>query len=253
MRLAIAAAGLVALTSITAAQTTRRDTPVPFAVGETLTYDVTYSSYLVAGTAVSKVEGRRSVSGASSYDIVVEGRPIPMLASLYSLSYRMQTFLDTATLLPHRSALNVQEGVRKRTSRTMFDRTANRAFFEVEMPDGKDQFTFDVPQQVQDGLSALYVFRTMSIKQGDTFSLPVADEGSLYMVNARVGAPERLAVPLGTFDAVPLNITVVDETGKPAANNAAIWISTDSRRLPLKMQADLTVGTFVLLLRTATP
>jgi len=253
MRLAVAAAGLVALTSIAAAQTTRRDTPVPFAVGETLTYDVTYSSYLVAGTAVSKVEGRRSVSGASSYDIVVEGRPVPMLASLYNLYYRMETFLDAATLLPHRSALNVEEGARERISRTTYDRTANRGFFEVETPEGRDQFTFEVPQQVQDGLSALYVFRTMSIKQGDTLSLPVADEGSLYRVNARVGAPERLAVPLGTFEAVPLNVSVLDPDGRPAANNAAIWISTDSRRLPLKMQADLAVGTFVLLLRTATP
>ena len=62
---------------------------MPFAVGETLTYDVTYSSYLVAGTAVSRVASRRTISGSSSYYIVVEGRPIPMLASLYNLFYNM--------------------------------------------------------------------------------------------------------------------------------------------------------------------
>jgi hypothetical protein len=33
--------------------------------------------------------------------------------------------------------------------------------------------------------------------------------------------------------------------------NLAIWIADDAQRLPLKLQADLAVGGFVLLLRDA--
>ncbi len=248
----VAAAAAAALSSIAAAQQAPRDTAVPFGVGETLTYDVTYATMLTAGTAVSKVEARQSSSARSSYQIVVEGRPVPMLAKLYNLYYRMETLLDTVTLLPHRMSLYSEEGTRRRTSTTRFDRSSNTAFFEVQS-DTKTAFTFDVPLQIQDGLSALYVLRTMSIKPGDTFSLPVVDEGSLYRVSARVGPPEQVVVPLGTFEGVRLDVSIVDAEGQMAAKNAGVWVSTDSRRLPLKMQADLAVGSFVLLLRSAAP
>ena len=225
---------------------------MPFAVGETLTYDVTYASMLTAGTAISRIESRQATASRTSYQIVVEGRPIPVFQKLYNLYYRMETLLDTTTLLPHRVSMYSEEGTRKRTSTTRFDRGSNRAFFEVQT-DTKAEATIDVPEQIQDGLSSLYVLRTMSINPGDAFSLPVLDEGSLYRVNASVGPPEQVAVPLGTLEAVKLNVSILDPENQPVAQNAAVWVTTDRQRLPIKMQADLAVGSFVLLLRSATP
>jgi hypothetical protein len=231
----------------------RVEAAVPFAVGERLAYDVTYSSYLVAGTAVTTVQDKRPASpGGPSYSIVVEGRPIPMLANLYRLYYKMDTLLDSVTLLPHRGSIYTEEGPRKRTASTRFDRATNKALFEVQA-ETSGRLEFDVPPQVQDGLSALYVLRTMTFKPGDTISLPVADEGVVYTLRASVAGTERVSVPLGEFNASILKVAITDPNGQPAAANAAMWISTDTRRLPLKMQADLAVGSFVLLLRTASP
>lgn len=255
MRFALlATAGLAILTALPAAQPARSRTEaaVPFLVGETLTYDVAFGTYLVAGTAITKVQERRAVTDGASYVISVEGRPIPLLSRLYNLLYRMETMLDSATLLPHRVSMYSEEGARRRTSTTRFDRGAARGFLEVEA-ETRGTAEFEVPPQVQDGLSALFVLRTMSIKSGDTFALPVADEGTLYTVRASVGPTEPVTVPLGGFNAAPLSLTIVDGAGQPAATNAAVWISTDGRRLPVKMQAELPVGSFVLLLRQATP
>src|SRR3954462_15337289 len=77
----------------------RVESTVPFKVGETLTFDVSWSSFMVAGTAVSTVRERRpSASNASAYYIVAEGRPLPLVAQLYALYYKMDTLLDTSTL-----------------------------------------------------------------------------------------------------------------------------------------------------------
>ena len=47
------------------------DLPVPFKVGEVLTYDVSWSSYLTAGTATMTVKDRHAVGGgAFVYDFV---------------------------------------------------------------------------------------------------------------------------------------------------------------------------------------
>jgi hypothetical protein len=251
----LAATGLALLASFSGAQPARPqrvEAAVPFAVGERLTYDVTYSSYLVAGTAVTTVQDKRPLPEGTSYNISVEGRPVPLLANLYRLYYKMDTMLDSVTLLPHRGSLYTEEGTSKRTTTTRFDRTARKASFEVQA-ETSGRLDFDIPQQVQDGLSALYVLRAMTFKPGQTVTIPVADEGMIYSVRVDVGATERLRVPLGDFNALLLKVGITDAKGQPAAANTALWISTDSRRLPLKMQADLAVGSFVLLLRTATP
>jgi hypothetical protein len=104
---------------------------------------------------------------------------------------------------------------------------------------------------VQDGLATLYTLRARTFTPGERVTVPVADEGTLYTVNFDVSGPEPLKVPLGQMDAWNLRITILDPSNQPVGKNIAAWISTDSRRLPLKLQADLPVGNFILALRTA--
>jgi hypothetical protein len=225
---------------------------VPFGVGETLTYDVRYASYLVAGSAVARVQEKRSSPGTSPYYIVAEGKPIPMLATLYRMYYRMDTLLDSVTLLPHRTSVHTEEGSRKRSTQTLFDRTTGKGVIDVQA-DTTSRVEFDVPPQVQDGLSALYVLRAMTFKTGDRITLPVADDGLIYSTRVEVVGSERVTVPFGAMDASVLRLSITDPDGRPAATNTAIWISTDARRLPVKIQTELPIGTFVLMLRQTSP
>ena len=56
---------------------------------------------------------------------------------------------------------------------------------------------------------------------------------------------------MGQVDAWKLRITILDYDNQPVGNNIGAWISTDARRLPVKLQADLPVGNFALALRSA--
>ena len=228
----------------------RADATVPFKVGETLTYDVTWSSYLVAGSATASVKERRPSASSSAYYIVAEGRPLALLQKIYNIYYRMETLVDSASLLSHRTSLESQVGSSQRLATTTFDRATRRAVHEdkAETPPRVD---FPVPAQIQDGLSALYSLRASPLKTGQRVAMPVADGGAIYNVTMDVGAVERLRVPAGDMGAWNVKVTITDAKGQPAATNAAVWISNDARRLPLKMQAGLPVGDFVLALRDA--
>ncbi len=235
----------------------RRDAAVPFAVGETLTYDVTWSTYLVAGSATARVTEKRpsaaspASASASVYHIVAEGRPIPLLSRLYNLYYKMDTLLDSVTLLPERGSLYAEEGGQKATTITQFDRKANRARFEVQAPaPAGGQVEFPIPPQAQDGLSTLYVLRAMTFKPGETVTLPVADSGAVYSARLDIGAVEKVRVPYGEREAWKVAVNVTDAQGAAVTKNGAVWISTDARRLPLKLQGELPVGYFVLVLRS---
>ena len=258
MRVVLAAAlGLVTLAStsgsfpsLSAQRSAAREAAVPFKVGETLTYDVTWSSFLVAGTAVSTVSSKRPSSGSTAYTIIAEGRPLPALSRLYNLYYKMDTFLDSVTLLPHQASLYAEEGASRRVAAVRFERKARRAFYEVQS-ETIARFDFEVPPQVQDGLSVLYVLRAMTFKAGERITLPIVDRGALYQLQVEPVSRARVRVPFGDMDAWNLKTSILDAEGRPSVNDAAVWISTDARRLPLKLQAELPVGNFVLALRDA--
>lgn len=223
---------------------------MPFQVGETLTFDVSWAGYLVAGTATSRVVEKRPSSSSNAYYIVAEGRPLPLIARLYALYYKMDSLLDSYTTLSHRTSLYIEEGTRKRTSTTVFNRSTRRAQIEVrDTVTHKDDFA--VPQNVQDGLATLYALRGRQLRAGERISIPVADDGSLYTAHFDVQPPEMVSVPLGRVNAWNLRITILDVNRQPVGSNIAAWISTDARRLPVKLQADLPVGSFALALRSA--
>ncbi|MGC4085026.1 MAG: DUF3108 domain-containing protein [Vicinamibacterales bacterium] len=180
--------------------------------------------------------------------IVAEGRPIPLVARFYSVYYKMDSLLDSFSALSQRTSLYTEEGTRKLYASTLFNRAAGRAQYEQQ---DQAALQFPIPRNVQDGLATLYTLRSHTFKAGDSLTIPVADDGLLYTVRFDVGAPASLKVPLGQMDAWPLKITIMDTANQAVGQNVAAWISTDARRLPLKLQADLPVGNFALALRTA--
>ena len=248
---ASAFAPVTGLRSQPAAAQAGRDAAVPFKVGERLTYDVTWSTFLVAGAAYATVAARLDDPGGPAYHLIADGRPIPLLQRLYNVYYKMESMLDTVTLLPHRMSMLSEEKAGRRLAATRFDRPARKAFFELDDAGTPLKSEFEVPPQVQDGLSAVYVLRAMNFKAGDKISLPITDDGTMYTVQADPVALEQVRVPLGTMEAWRVNVSVLDASGQPAIGDAAVWYSTDARRLPIKLQGRLPVGHFVLVLREA--
>lgn len=233
-----------------AAAPPRTERSVPFKVGETLTYDVSWSSYLTAGTAVTTVKEKKPSFNSTAFYIVAEGRPTALVAKLYTLYYKMDTLIDSFTLLPQRGSIYSEEGKRRRFRTTTFDRKTNKVAFEYQADTTvKDSFT--TSPVTQDALSAIYVLRAVPFKAGDKMTMPVSDDGINYKSQFEIGASERVRTGLGDLSAARIKLTLFDDKNKQVGRNLALWISDDARKLPVKMQAELTVGSFNLTLRDA--
>jgi hypothetical protein len=228
----------------------RVERPVPFKIGETLTYDVSWLSYLTAGTAITTVKEKKPSFDSTAYYIVAEGRPTPIVAKLYSLYYKMDTLLDAYTLLPQRGSVYSEEGKRHRFKVSRFDHTAHKVFFEYESS-GKVTDTFSVPPYIQDALSAVYVLRAVPVESGARITMPVTDSGTNYKVQVEVGPAERIKTPFAEASAWKFKLTITEAGGKAVGRNVLLWMSDDPRRLPMKLQADLPIGSFNLTLRDA--
>lgn len=228
----------------------RREQAVPFRAGETLTYDVGWSSYLTAGTATVRVMEKKPSYGSTAYYIVAEGRPTPLLSKLYTLYYKADTLLDAYSLLPQRGSIYSEEGKRHRTKTTIFDQTRKKARYEVQTRTYV-QKDLAIPAYTQDVLSALFVLRSIALKPGDKFNIPVCDNGNTYTARMSIGAAEAVQTPLGPIRAIRVLPVITGVRGETPSRGMTIWISDDARRLPVKIEAQLLVGKFVLTLRSA--
>src|SRR5262249_5244172 len=172
-----------------------------------------------------------------------------IVSKLYSLYYKADTLLDSYSLLPQRGSLYSEEGKRHRMKTTLFDQSAKKASYEVETRTvvKKD---IAIPGFTQDALSAIYVLRSIPFRAGEKFNMPVTDNGQIYKVQMQIGASEPVKTGIGTINALKV-VPVITGPDKDAPKGIALWISDDARRLPLKMEAQLLVGKFVITLRQA--
>ena len=248
--LAVAATLALSAAPVAPKPPARTERPVPFAVGETLDYDVSWSTFLTAATATLTVKEKRASYNSTAYYIVAEGRPTLVLGKLYSLYYKLDTLLDAYTLLPQRGSIYSEEGSRHKFRTTVFDRVGKKAQFEHRTTTTV-KAEFPISPVVQDALSALYVLRTIPLKAGYRMTMPVSDDGTNYQMQVDVTGPERVRTGFGEVSAWRLRPTITDEKHEQVGRDLGIWMSDDVRRLPVKLQADLGVGSFVLSLREA--
>lgn len=263
---AVLAAGLTAAAALPEAQARRtaparraaakpaapaRDMTVPFRTGETLTYNVGWSTYFTAGTATVRVQERRPLSGGrAAYILVAEGKPGSILATLYDLYYKAETQLDTRTLLPLTASVFSKEGSRTRVKTTHFKGAAKTADYSVKTTNLTTR-QLTVPPYTQDALAAIYVLRALPFKAGDTMTMPVTSGGDVYRARINYGSVESIKTDAGSFQAWKVAVHAVDQAGRPAARSMNLWFSNDARRLPVKIEAGLAVGAFTLTLADA--
>ncbi len=229
-----------------AAPAPRKERTVPFAVGEALTYDVSWSTFLTAGTATLSVLEKKPSFGSTAYYVAAEGNPTGVVAKLYDLYYKTDSLVDAYTLLPQRASVFSRERGRQRMKTTMFNHQVNTAKYEVKTATLVTKDLRIAPYS-QDPLGAIYVLRALALKAGDKFAVPICDAGETYSVQVSVAAPEMVKSGIGQVRAWKITPTLPAQQGT-GARRLTLWLSDDARRLPVKMQAQLAVGSFDLTL-----
>jgi hypothetical protein len=231
-----------------AARPRGQEKDVPFKPGEALTYDVSWSDALTAGSATLTVRDKRSSFGSTAYYLVAEGRPTTLFSKLYAVYYKADTLVDAYTLFPQRGSVFSQENGRQRMKETRFDQARRSATFQMRTSTAMTQDQ-TLPGPTHDGLSALTAMRTLDFTPGASSAFAVSDSGYLYRVTLNVGAKESIATGIGPVSAWKIVPSIRDTAGQVVGRGLAVWISDDARRLPVRIQAQLPVGSFVLTLR----
>jgi hypothetical protein len=217
-----------------------------FQPGETLKYNVSWSNIITAGTAIMEVKGETMPKGRRVLNFIVTGRSTGLVGSIYPVTDTALSVFDP--LLMHSLSYSLKEnyGKKERLRVVVFDRAQRTA---ISTLNNDPPATVDVPEQVQDGLSSLYYLRTREdLETGKTIVIDVLDSEKNWSVEFQILGRERLKTPLGEFSTIKVRTYPKYKGVFRNKGEVFIWLTDDSRKVPVLMKSKLSVGSFVLTL-----
>lgn len=222
-----------------------------FSPGETLTYDISWSRVVSAGTAVMEVREEKLPDGWAGLKFVVTGRSVGMLDRVYPVDDLVESIFDPRTGESLSYRLKESYGGHKRVRTVAFDRARNHVVSRLNEDPVED---LTVPEHALDGLSTLYALRLHEeFVVGKVFTIEVFDSSKNWSVEIHTLGREKLTTPLGAFSTIKVKTYPKYEGEFKDKGEVFIWLTDDSRRVPLLMKSKLAFGSFVFTLLEMRP
>lgn len=214
-------------------------TTVPWGVGERLGYDVRFGPVRV-GNAVLDVPEITEVRGRAAYHTTfnINGGTL-----FYHVKDTYESWIDTASLASLRFYQTQLERGKSRIKR--YEIFPERQAYQ----DGDKPEERSVSKPLDDG-SFFYYVRTLPLRTGEVYELNHYFKADRNPVRVFVLRRERVSVPAGTFNAIVVQPTFKTKGYFGEGGHAEVWLSDDTDRTVLKVQASLPVGSLTLQLRT---
>ena len=223
---------------------------VPFEVGETLTYNVSWKIF-DAGIATMTLAEKFRFQNEEVYKVTATARSTGILSTLFKVMDIFESHFQAREICSRRLSKSIREGSRQRDSLLVFDPKTRQAKLEekdLNRPDLPPKHSESpIPLCVQDVLSALYIIRTKNLKVGEQFIFPINDGGKTYDVGVEVQAAEEIKTPAGMFQTLRLEPRVFDGLFKNKGR-MFLWITNDDEKMPIQLKAKINIGTITAAL-----
>jgi hypothetical protein len=211
---------------------------VPFAVGEELVFELRWMG-LLAGHASMAVSGQVTRDGHDVYHIKTIAQSSPFFSVFYHVRDVGETFVDVHGLYPWHFRLDQQEGGRVVQRTVTFDQARQVAIYTKNQQRPQE---VEVPPRVQDSLSSFYVLRTLPLRVGRTAHMQTFANGRTYDVEIQVLRRENIAAYWGTAETLVIRPILRFQEILRQKGEVLIWLTDDTRRLPVRMKTAIKVG-----------
>ena len=250
----VLSAGVVWL--LVAAATAQKPGPMPFSAGETLSYEAKLSK-IISGLPIADLTFVVSNGANGELQIKADAKSKGTLLKLahYSFLYSFASAIDTAKFRINSTERKTTEKERVRNGEAKFDYGEKRVtYFETDPAEpmkAPRKIASDIEDQTQDVVSGIYSLRLLPLAVGKKFDLTISDSGLVYDVPVRVAAREMQKTVLGNVWCFRVEPDLfgpghmIEDKGK-----MSIWITDDTKRIPVRSRIDTTFGRVEVRLRS---
>lgn len=230
--------------------------PHRFELGEELHFEAEFSRALLRNIDVADLKfhaTRTSEALTFKADVSSKG----FFARLFNLKFREQveSTVEPLTFTIQKTTILDEQGKRVRTTETTFDASKGRMSWTSRDPNNPGaeprQAITEFSGQLQDVLSAIYFIRTQPLEVGKTFAVFIGDGGKVYTIPVKVVEKKRMKTILGRVDVLKVNPELFgpDRLIDKEKGEFSIWITDDSRHIPVASRIKTDYGTFDIKLK----
>jgi hypothetical protein len=186
---------------------------------------------------------------AGSFEVRTEAPGAPEKAALLELSSRARTNAFVSTNMgqyegyavalvgrgfePLHYREDVDEGPTHKAAELAFPPAAGKLLVKASTNGKAEPFTLPAGPEVRDVLSTLFVFRAQPMKPGTPICMEVYAGRKIWRLTGQVAGRESIDTPLGKMPSMRIDADAVRTDDPKVKRSAHVWVSDDSRRLPL--------------------
>ncbi|MFC1645986.1 DUF3108 domain-containing protein [Candidatus Omnitrophota bacterium] len=198
---------------------------------ERLTYKVKWLGIPV-GTIRASIKGIEKIQGRDAYVLEVVVKTNRFCSAIYKIEDRFVSYLDVENLYTLRHEVNRREGRYRKDAVTDFDQENHRAHFRNSTDNSEKNF--DIPQGVQDTLSACYFFMLLPLEVGERIEYSVCNNEKNYQLFGLIQRKTTISVPaLRKKEVFYLQPYAKLKGELVRKGKVSGYFSCDKRRLPL--------------------
>jgi len=209
-----------------------------FTVPEKLVYDLTWTG-IKAGTATQE-----TIDEGEMIRIVSIARSADWISVFFPVEDRVESLLTKAPPqqigLPKDFQMKIQEGKHRRDKEVIFDHAKGKAQYFDHL--NKEKAELNIEKNTYDTYSSFYYVRTLPLEVGKSVYVSILDNKQLWNVEVQVLKKEKLDTILGEVNTIKIKPLIKSEGIFQKKGEIYIWLTDDARRIPVKMQTKVTIG-----------
>lgn len=211
-------------------------------VGEWFKFRIHYG-FVNAGYATLEVKDA-SVNNKKTYHVIGKGYTTGMSRFFFKVNDLYESYIDKDSGNPYQFVRKINEGGYTKNQEGFFNQGANKILVK-DYKHGSEK-TFVIPKNTQDILSAFYYLRNYpsidKINPGDTIAIDMFFDDETTKFKLKFIGREDITTKFGTVSCMVFKPYVQAGRVFKEQESLTVWISDDDNRLPVRIKADLAVG-----------
>lgn len=218
-----------------------------FQTGEWFKFKMSYSGFLKAGNATLSLN-ETTLNGKSVYHVVGKGWTTGLIKAVFKVQDRYESYFDKETGVPYKFIRKIDEGGHTKDVEIDFLHDEQKAI--VNNKKKNRVRTIETEQDVQDMVSMYYHLRNSidikSLRKGDEIETNMFFDEENYGFKLKYLGKENIEVDINGTEvkirALKFRPYVMAGRVFKEEESLTLWVSNDKNKIPLKIKADLAVG-----------
>jgi len=220
-----------------------------FLPGERINYRLSFSIFTV-GNAQTVIQNQMyEINDRPSYKMDVYGKTSGLVNWLAHVDDHWGAYLDSTSLLPHKTYRNLIEGKYRRNEIVSYDHSTKKIEVKVLNQETREfeepNYYYSEEKNMYDILSGMLVLRSVDFTQkyvGDTIKIDAFLEDTFYHFQTVFIGKEVISTKLGKFRSLVLVPVMPNNELFDGEHSIKVWISDDKNKIPLKAKGQMFIG-----------